>query len=152
MRQKWYLTFFNYLVKDVNSIIYRVYISRIQRYNKNHFTYKGSDNSLQLPRNQNFEIVKLICVIADCHNKTDVVISATYGVYVKALPSLSYDTVRRYVISVRCTDNKTPVTGTLTVYVTKNKPPVFQNLPGIPKPLISAILYMPGIPKSNKYT
>ena len=68
------------------------------------------------------------------HNKTDVVISATYGVYVKALPSLSYDTVRQYVISVRCTDNKTPVTGTLTVYVTKNNPPVFQNLPGIPKP------------------
>ena len=99
-----------------------------------------------------FEIVKLICVIADCHNKTNVVISATYGVYVKALPSLSYDTVRQYVISVRCTDNKTPVTGTLTVYVTKNNPPVFQNLPGIPNPLISAILYMPGIPKSNKYT
>ena len=97
-------------------------------------------------------LVKLICVIADCHNKTDVVISATYGVYVKALPSLSYDTVRQYVISVRCTDNKTPVTGTLTVYVTKNNPPVFQNLPGIPNPLISAILYMPGIPKSNKYT
>ncbi|XP_078310911.1 uncharacterized protein LOC111132593 isoform X2 [Crassostrea virginica] len=55
--------------------------------------------------------------------------TATYGVYVKALPSLSYDTVRQYVISVRCTDNKTPVTGTLTVYVTKNNPPIFQNLP-----------------------
>lgn len=54
----------------------------------------------------------------------------SYGVYVKALPSLSYDSVRQYAVLISCTDTKTPVTDTLTIFVTKNNPPSFDNLPG----------------------
>ncbi|XP_052706933.1 protocadherin Fat 4-like [Crassostrea angulata] len=53
----------------------------------------------------------------------------SYGVYVKALPSLSYDSVRQYAVLISCTDTKTPVTDTLTIFVTKNNPPSFDNLP-----------------------
>ncbi|XP_052706998.1 cadherin-23-like [Crassostrea angulata] len=51
-----------------------------------------------------------------------------YGVYVKALPTLDYDTTRQYDVTVRCTDSKDPVTGTFTVYISRNNPPVFVNL------------------------
>lgn len=48
----------------------------------------------------------------------------------KALPSLSYDSVRQYAVLISCTDTKTPVKDTLTIFVTKNNPPSFDNLPG----------------------
>lgn len=54
----------------------------------------------------------------------------SYGVYVKALPSLSYNSVRQYAVLISCTDTKTPVQDTLTIFVTKNNPPAFDNLPG----------------------
>lgn len=56
---------------------------------------------------------------------------ANYGVYVKALPTLDYDTTRQYDVTVRCTDSKDPVTGTFTVYISRNNPPVFVNLQGM---------------------
>ncbi|XP_078337333.1 uncharacterized protein LOC111138019 [Crassostrea virginica] len=56
--------------------------------------------------------------------------TTTYGLYVKALPSLDYDTVRQYDVTVRCTDGKDPVTGMYTVYISRNNPPVFVNLQG----------------------
>lgn len=56
-------------------------------------------------------------------------ITDSYGVYVKALPGLSYDSVRKYAVLISCTDTKTPVQDTLTIFVTKNSPPVFVNLP-----------------------
>lgn len=49
----------------------------------------------------------------------------------KALPTLDYDTTRQYDVTVRCTDSKDPVTGTFTVYISRNNPPVFVNLQGM---------------------
>ncbi|XP_061190353.1 cadherin EGF LAG seven-pass G-type receptor 2-like [Saccostrea echinata] len=51
-----------------------------------------------------------------------------YGVYVKAQPSLDYDTARQYDVTVRCTDGKDPVTEVFTIYISRNNPPVFVNL------------------------
>ncbi|XP_061171751.1 protocadherin Fat 4-like [Saccostrea echinata] len=51
-----------------------------------------------------------------------------YSVYLQANPSLSYDSVNAYDITIACTDTKDTVTGTLNVYITQNNPPVFTNL------------------------
>ncbi|XP_062601137.1 protocadherin Fat 4-like [Saccostrea cucullata] len=51
-----------------------------------------------------------------------------YGVYVKAQPSLDYDTSRQYDVTVRCTDGKDSVTGVFTIYISRNNPPIFVNL------------------------
>ena len=53
-----------------------------------------------------------------------------YGIYIQAFPSLSYDAVNVYDLTVACTDSKDTVTGTFYVYVTRNNAPVFTNLQG----------------------
>ncbi|XP_061179511.1 protocadherin-like wing polarity protein stan, partial [Saccostrea echinata] len=54
--------------------------------------------------------------------------STNYGIYIKAQPSLSYDTARQYILTISCTDTKDTAQGTFTVYVTRNNPPAFTNL------------------------
>lgn len=53
-----------------------------------------------------------------------------YGIYIQAYPSLSYDTVNAYTLTVACTDSKDTVTGSFHVYITRNNAPVFTNLQG----------------------
>ncbi|XP_048729930.2 protocadherin Fat 4-like [Ostrea edulis] len=54
--------------------------------------------------------------------------NSLYGIYLQAFPSLSYDTVNAYVLTIACTDSKDTVTGTFNVYITRNNAPVFTNL------------------------
>lgn len=53
-----------------------------------------------------------------------------YGIYIQAYPSLSYDSVNAYTLTVACTDSKDTVTGFFHVYITRNNAPVFTNLQG----------------------
>lgn len=53
-----------------------------------------------------------------------------YGIYIKAQPSLSYDTARQYTLTISCTDTKDTAQGSFIVYVTRNNPPTFDNLQG----------------------
>lgn len=53
-----------------------------------------------------------------------------YGIYIQAYPSLSYDSVNAYTLTVACTDSKDTVTGLFHVYITRNNAPVFTNLQG----------------------
>jgi hypothetical protein len=59
-----------------------------------------------------------------------------YGVYLQAFPSLSYDAVNVYVLTIACTDTKDTVTGTLHVYIKRNNAPVLTNLQGISCPYV----------------
>ncbi|XP_056008142.1 cadherin-23-like [Ostrea edulis] len=51
-----------------------------------------------------------------------------YGIYIKAQPTLSYDSARQYTLSISCTDTKDTVQDTFIVYVNRNNPPSFVNL------------------------
>lgn len=57
-----------------------------------------------------------------------------YGIYIQAYPSLSYDSVNAYTLTVACTDSKDTATGSFHVYITRNNAPVFTNLQGILHP------------------
>ncbi|XP_078334887.1 protocadherin Fat 4-like [Crassostrea virginica] len=59
---------------------------------------------------------------------TKITSGSSYGIYIQAFPSLSYDAVNVYDLTVACTDSKDTVTGTFYVYVTRNNAPVFTNL------------------------
>lgn len=54
--------------------------------------------------------------------------TSIYGIYIKAQPTLSYDTARQYTLTISCTDTKDTVQGSFIVYVTRNNPPTFNNL------------------------
>lgn len=56
--------------------------------------------------------------------------TGVYGIYIKAQPSLSYDTARQYTLTISCTDTKDTAQGSFIVYVTRNNPPTFDNLQG----------------------
>lgn len=56
--------------------------------------------------------------------------TGVYGIYIKAQPTLSYDTARQYTLTISCTDTKDTVQGSFIVYVTRNNPPTFTNLQG----------------------
>lgn len=59
---------------------------------------------------------------------TKIASGSLYGIYIQAYPSLSYDSVNAYTLTVACTDSKDTVTGLFHVYITRNNAPVFTNL------------------------
>uniref|UniRef100_K1PJ82 Cadherin-23 n=1 Tax=Magallana gigas TaxID=29159 RepID=K1PJ82_MAGGI len=61
---------------------------------------------------------------------TKIASGSLYGIYIQAYPSLSYDSVNAYTLTVACTDSKDTVTGLFHVYITRNNAPVFTNLQG----------------------
>ncbi|KAK3085049.1 hypothetical protein FSP39_023491 [Pinctada imbricata] len=58
------------------------------------------------------------------------VISGTsdYGIYIKASPTLDYDTISSYTLTISCSDTKESATGTFSVYILRNSPPTINNL------------------------
>ncbi|KAL4229501.1 hypothetical protein ACF0H5_012541 [Mactra antiquata] len=54
--------------------------------------------------------------------------TTSYGVYSDSSPGFSYNTQNQYVLTVECTDGEFTDTGTFTVYIVQNTPPVFINL------------------------
>lgn len=69
-----------------------------------------------------------------------------YGIYIRAQPSLSYDTENVYTMTISCDDAKDTVTSTFRVYILRNSAPVFTNLQGM---ISTCILPATGIKKRS---
>ncbi|XP_055996535.1 cadherin-23-like isoform X2 [Ostrea edulis] len=55
--------------------------------------------------------------------------TSNYAISLRAGAGLDYDTEKTYTADVSCTDTKDTTTGTFTIYVLRNQPPVITNLP-----------------------
>ncbi|XP_048744688.2 cadherin-23-like isoform X2 [Ostrea edulis] len=55
--------------------------------------------------------------------------TSNYAISLRAGAGLDYDTEKTYTVNVNCTDTKETTSGTFTIYVLRNQPPVITNLP-----------------------
>ncbi|XP_052105766.1 uncharacterized protein LOC127738521 [Mytilus californianus] len=55
--------------------------------------------------------------------------NTAYGIYLTGGTTLDYDTTASYSLTVECSDNRRSDTGTFTVNLIRNTPPVIQSLP-----------------------
>ncbi|XP_076076457.1 protocadherin Fat 1-like [Mytilus galloprovincialis] len=75
----------------------------------------------------------ITCTLNPTSNIFDVSLIApantAYGIYLTGGTPLDYDTTSSYSLTVECSDNRRSDTGTYTVNLIRNTPPVIQNLP-----------------------